>query len=501
MTQTLKALAKPGRQVTVIGDTIVDRVLVGTVEKFAQEAPGCPVFEVDEEYGPGPGGAAYIASQLALFGANVHFITMAADDECVQRVLEPIRQLGRVSCVSDAGYVNAFKTRMFVRRDRSLQLVHRLDYPQQSQSLPAMLRLAEMRNYIDMVTGGQSPQDQILVIADYNKGVFDGMAGTDFNRCPRHKLIRNLRQPRARGTADLAVLNRNELMSLTAEEPADTPVDRRAASLVSAGRPNLDACRLVVTGGGTAPLCLATNGHWEEYPIGPGMYVPNADPVGASDVLIAFAALLLAQDHEPTLAELAAAGAAAASVPGTSVVPLTRVFKRIAAEVWADAADAEALPALMRRLRAGTRFSPVKIGFTNGCFDALHAGHVKFLRAARAQCDFLIIGVNADESVRALKGDGRPLQSFEQRCEALREFGYCELIVKQTGSTPHALLSAIQPDILFKGYGYTAEEDAVGHEVITANGGKIQIIADGLPGFSTTAVVRAARQETDITDA
>lgn len=496
--QLLKALAKQGRPVTVVGDTIFDYKIDGEMTAFAQEANGCPVFTYQSSMGPTPGGAAYIAAQLAVFGADVHFVTMLDEEEEAQVVRQYLQEnLGvHVSCLTNCGHVNAVKHRHYVRRGKESCLVWREDFPHTESMSPALMRLAEIQNYVQLSVRGRDPASQILVVADYAKGMFTGITGSQLNNCPHHKLIRNIRRYSAIGVSDLAIMNRQELTAVCSgmrDGCASVDVHEQIDQLFAV---NEELVTLAVTDGANGILLKTTDGCAKQ-PLSGANYIRGGDPVGASDVLMAFSALLMAQDYEPGLPELVMAGAGAASVSGTGPVTLARILRRYAPELWTDH---EALPALIQRLRCWSGSKPV-IGFTNGCFDALHAGHMTFLRRARAACDLLIVGVNSDAGVRELKGPDRPLQSFEQRCAALAELGYAELIVQQTDSTPHSLLSAIKPDRLFKGYGYNAEDEAVGHEIVTANGGKVQLITEGLPGFSTTATVQAARQEIDSSNA
>ena len=125
--------------------------------------------------------------------------------------------------------------------------------------------------------------------------------------------------------------------------------------------------------------------------------------------------------------------------------------------------------------------------FTNGCFDILHEGHLHLLREARALGDFLFVGLNDDDSVRRLKGKGRPVNPLAVRARALAEVPYVDLVVPFPEDTPLELIRAIQPDVLVKGGDY-AEEEVVGGDVVRGCGGRVVIIPL-LPGFSTTGII------------
>jgi D-beta-D-heptose 7-phosphate kinase/D-beta-D-heptose 1-phosphate adenosyltransferase len=134
----------------------------------------------------------------------------------------------------------------------------------------------------------------------------------------------------------------------------------------------------------------------------------------------------------------------------------------------------------------------LRVGFTNGCFDILHPGHVRVLTQARATCDRLIVGLNSDASVKRLKGPDRPVQDERARAEVLAALEAVDLVVIFAEDTPLKLIERIKPSVLVKGGDYTREQ-VVGHEIVTANGGEI-VLVEIMPGHSTTSLVKRARE-------
>ena len=128
-----------------------------------------------------------------------------------------------------------------------------------------------------------------------------------------------------------------------------------------------------------------------------------------------------------------------------------------------------------------------KIVFTNGCFDILHVGHVRYLAAARSEGDLLVVGLNSDTSVRAIKGDGRPLVGQDQRAEVLASLVCVDYVVIFDESDPLRLIQMIKPDILVKGADW-GEENIIGAEFVKSRGGKI-IRAELVPEISTTRII------------
>ena len=191
----------------------------------------------------------------------------------------------------------------------------------------------------------------------------------------------------------------------------------------------------------------------------------------------------------------AAAAAVAVGKKGTAIVTTSELRRKIlphaflAAEEKIIAAGADLDAHLSDWRKQGLR-----IGFTNGCFDILHPGHVKVLTAARGACDRLVVGLNSDASVKRLKGEGRPVQDERARAEVLAALEAVDLIVIFEEDTPIKLITQIEPNVLVKGGDYTLEQ-VVGHEIVEAYGGEV-VLVDILPGFSTTSLVKRAREGT-----
>jgi D-beta-D-heptose 7-phosphate kinase / D-beta-D-heptose 1-phosphate adenosyltransferase len=188
-----------------------------------------------------------------------------------------------------------------------------------------------------------------------------------------------------------------------------------------------------------------------------------------------------------------AAAAVAVGKKGTAIVTTSELRRKIlphaflAAEEKIIADDAGLDTHVSDWRRQGLR-----IGFTNGCFDILHPGHVKVLTAARGACDRLVVGLNSDASVKRLKGEGRPVQDERARAEVLAALEAVDLVAIFDEDTPIKLITKIEPSVLVKGGDYTRDQ-VVGHEIVEAYGGDV-LLVDILPGFSTTSLVKRARE-------
>jgi rfaE bifunctional protein nucleotidyltransferase chain/domain len=218
------------------------------------------------------------------------------------------------------------------------------------------------------------------------------------------------------------------------------------------------------------------------------------DVSGAGDTVAAALALSLAAnaDWETALRMANAAAAVAVGKKGTATVTPAELRRKILPHA-SLAAEEKIVPAggdLDAHL-AEWRRQGLRIGFTNGCFDILHPGHVKLMTAARGACDRLIVGLNSDASVKRLKGEGRPVQDEGARAEVLAALEAVDLVAIFEEDTPIELIAKVRPSVLVKGGDYTREQ-VVGHEIVEAAGGQVMLV-DILPGHSTTSLVGRAR--------
>ncbi|MFO7922109.1 MAG: adenylyltransferase/cytidyltransferase family protein [Bacteroidales bacterium] len=142
----------------------------------------------------------------------------------------------------------------------------------------------------------------------------------------------------------------------------------------------------------------------------------------------------------------------------------------------------------LERMLAYRRFKDQKMVFTNGCFDILHRGHADYLARAAEMGDILVVGLNTDRSVRAIKGPGHPVQNEKSRSQILASLFYVNAVILFDRETPEELIKKVEPDILVKGSDYKPEE-IVGYDIVTARGGKVITLAL-VEGYSTSEIFR-----------
>jgi D-beta-D-heptose 7-phosphate kinase/D-beta-D-heptose 1-phosphate adenosyltransferase len=213
------------------------------------------------------------------------------------------------------------------------------------------------------------------------------------------------------------------------------------------------------------------------------------DVSGAGDTVVATLSLALSRGCSLEIATRLANAAAGIAVSKAGTATVSR------AELIDDVLTADAQmdgPTSLERAKRAVelwRSAGLRIGFTNGCFDLVHPGHIHLLQQAKSECDRLIVGINSDASVRQLKGPKRPIQDERSRAAVLANLRQVDLVVVFGEETPMTLIEAFKPDILLKGADYT-REGVVGGDFVESYGGRV-VLADLLKGHSTTATVRA----------
>jgi D-beta-D-heptose 7-phosphate kinase/D-beta-D-heptose 1-phosphate adenosyltransferase len=214
------------------------------------------------------------------------------------------------------------------------------------------------------------------------------------------------------------------------------------------------------------------------------------DVSGAGDTVAAMVAAAMAAGADLIEAMVLANAGAGVVVGklGTAVAHPGEILSALQQRTVIPRAAGKLVPAQEARRRvAAWQGQGLKVGFTNGCFDLLHPGHVHLLAAARAACDRLVVGLNDDASVRNLKGDGRPVQTADARALVLGALETVDLVVLFDEPTPQRLIETLAPDMLFKGADYR-REDVVGGDFVESRGGKVVLI-DLAPGYSTTSTI------------
>jgi D-beta-D-heptose 7-phosphate kinase/D-beta-D-heptose 1-phosphate adenosyltransferase len=213
-----------------------------------------------------------------------------------------------------------------------------------------------------------------------------------------------------------------------------------------------------------------------------------SDVTGAGDTVIATLAVMMGAGMRPDQASEVANVAAGIVVgkQGTATVQAEELRHALGEGEFCDTASWSLAQAQIERWRS----QGLTVGFTNGCFDIIHRGHLSLLNEARSQCDRLVVGLNSDTSVKRLKGDQRPIHTQEDRAFVLQGLKAVDHVVTFDEDTPLELICALKPHVLVKGSDYTLDQ-VVGAKEVTSWGGRVHL-ADLIPGHSTTNILKRA---------
>jgi D-beta-D-heptose 7-phosphate kinase/D-beta-D-heptose 1-phosphate adenosyltransferase len=434
------------------------------------------------------GGAGNAARGIAALGARCILVGLTGGDDAGKTLRAALAQESLIESVliSDPARPTTRKVR-FVSEHFSTHML-RADWELAS---PASADIEQ--KLIDAILP-LLPRADIVLLSDYAKGALTARVIRNVIDSARKLRKRVIVDPKSanfaiyRG-ATLLTPNRRELAEATRSRAGtETEIaDAAQEAMVLA-----DCAAMLVTQSEHGMTLVPRNGEAIHVPAHP---VKVRDVSGAGDTVAAVLAVALAAgaDWETALRAANAAAAVAVSKKGTAIVTSAELRRKILPHAFLAAEEK-----IVRR--AGDldehlkdwRKQDLRIGFTNGCFDILHPGHVKVLTAARAACDRLIVGLNSDASVRRIKGEGRPVQDERARAEVLAALEAVDLVVIFEEDTPIDLIMRIKPSVLVKGGDYTRDR-VVGHEVVEASGGEI-LLVDILEGFSTTSLVERVRQ-------
>ena len=479
----LHAIAR--QTVLCVGDLMLDEFVYGEVSRISPEAPA-PVIAVQRSEA-NIGGAGNVARNIASLGARCIFVGLIGEDEPAVQLKAALVLEKRIESVlvCDPERPTTRKAR-FVSEHFSTHML-RADW-----ELAAPVAEKIEQKVIDAVLPLIARAD-IVLLSDYAKGVLTARVIRNVIDAARKCGKRVIVDPKS---PNYAIYRGATILTPNCKEFAEA-TRSRADSVESIAHAAQDAMQLadceaiLVTQSEHGMTLVPRRGeaiHVGAYP------VKVRDVSGAGDTVAAVLAAVLAAgaDWETALRIANAAAAVAVTKKGTASVTAAELRRKILPQAFLAAE--EKIVASDRELEAHLqewRKQGLRVGFTNGCFDILHPGHVKLLTAARGACDRLIVGLNSDASVRRLKGGSRPVQDEYARAEVLAALEAVDLVAIFAEDTPIRLITRVRPNVLVKGGDYTREL-VVGHEIVEAAGGSVMLV-DILPGFSTTSLVDRAK--------
>jgi D-beta-D-heptose 7-phosphate kinase / D-beta-D-heptose 1-phosphate adenosyltransferase len=470
MKVTLPAFEKA--RVLVLGDVMLDRYWVGPTGRISPEAP-VPVVKINQ-IEDRPGGAANVALNIATLGGQVQLAGLVGDDETAKALTLGVQTLGvepQWLVVNDKPTITKLRV-----LSRNQQLI-RLDFEEEFDSASSQALFKQSEAMLDSV--------DVLVLSDYAKGaIADPRA---FIAKARAKGVTVLVDPKGSDFAryhgaSLITPNMSEFEAVVGPVKDEADLIEKARQLIK----NHEFSAMLVTRSEKGMTLITADE--------PELHIPTVarevyDVTGAGDTVIS--ALATSLGAGSTLAQACAIANTAAGVVvgklGTSTVSRIELIGALASHQGESGFGVVSEDQLAYAMEQA-RLRGERVVMTNGCFDILHAGHVSYLKQAKALGDRLIVAVNSDASVKRLKGDGRPVNQVDRRMAVLAGLAAVDWVVPFSEDTPERIITRLLPDALVKGGDYKVEDIAGGAQVIAA-GGKVEVLGFE-DGVSTTSIIQ-----------
>jgi D-beta-D-heptose 7-phosphate kinase/D-beta-D-heptose 1-phosphate adenosyltransferase len=476
-------------KVLVVGDVILDRYTWGDAERVSQEAPVILLRADKREQRLG--GAANVCNMLQGLGARPTLAGVVGDDADGDQVRDELRRadVGCSGVLTDASRPTTVKERFMGRaQHRHPHQILRVD----KEVRDSLSEVMEAR--LLSAISEQLPQQDIVLISDYAKGV-----------CTTHVLAEVIAISRKAGKRVLVDPIRGSDYSRYIGASSMTP-NRLEASLATGGKIHTaaDAIPLarklcdelkmeagIITLDKEGMALAHCDGH-------SGVFSTRQrqvyDITGAGDMVLVVIGVALAAgaSYDDAIRLANVAGGLEVEKVGCAIVTRDEIFGDLGGNRFRVDGKVLGRETLVREV-GRRRDAGHRIVFTNGCFDILHAGHVRYLLEARTHGDCLVVAINSDATVHRIKGPTRPIISQADRASMLAALEVVDFVTVFDESTPHALLHLLRPDVLIKGGTYSHDQ-VVGWEVVEAYGGQV-VVGCEVKGLSTTAIIDAVRGE------
>ncbi|QBY03691.1 bifunctional D-glycero-beta-D-manno-heptose-7-phosphate kinase/D-glycero-beta-D-manno-heptose 1-phosphate adenylyltransferase HldE [Thalassotalea sp. HSM 43] len=463
-------------RVLVVGDVMLDRYWSGPTGRISPEAP-VPVVKIDGREDR-PGGAANVALNIASLGGQVTLSGITGQDEVASALDTSLSAMDVICNFSQSADVPTITKLRVLSRNQ--QLI-RLDFEQSLHGLN--------KQDLNELVSENIRQHHLLLLSDYDKGTLSDVQS--LIQIAKQNNVPVLVDPKGsdfskyRG-ATLITPNMSEFEGVVGPCKDENDIVAKGQQLLK----DLDLQALLVT--------RSEKGMTLIRPDQDELHIPTQakevyDVTGAGDTVIATLALSVAAGS--SFCEASALANIAAGVVvgklGTSTVSEVEIAQALMS--GQESGNGVVTESQLKMIIEQAQKRSEKVVMTNGCFDILHAGHVSYLANAAKLGDRLIVAVNDDDSVKRLKGNGRPVNPLDRRMAVLAGLGAVDWVVKFSEDTPQRLIANLLPDILVKGGDYKVEDIAGGAEVIE-NGGEVMVL-NFEDGVSTTEIINTIRLE------
>ncbi len=464
--------------VLCLGDVMLDRFTYGSAARISPEAP-IPVLGISHQQSM-LGGAGNVVRNILSLGGSATLVAVTGEDSEGREIRHLLGQEERLSdaLISSGRRPTTVKTRFIADGQQLLRADAEATHPLGPETANKILSAFEIA----------LEKADIVILSDYAKGVLSDDVlnkAISLANTAGKPVIADPKSVDFSRYAGVTLLtpNRKE-MTAAADLPCDTDIHTETAARSVMKRDRIDAMLVTRSEAGMSLITDYSATHI------PAKAREVFDVSGAGDSVIA--ALALAMGAGAKISDAAAlanlSGSVAVAKTGTAAVTRDELLAALHNED-VQAAD-EKISSLTRAIEIidGWRARGLTVGFTNGCFDLIHPGHISLIKQSKAECDRLIIGLNTDNSIKRLKGPDRPATNETSRAIVLASLEDVDLVVPFAEDTPISLIETIKPDVLVKGADYTVET-VVGSDFVLSTGGRVHL-AELKEGFSTTRTIQ-----------
>ncbi len=463
------------------GDVMLDRFLHGDIDRISPEAP-VPVIRLRETREM-PGGAGNVACNIASLGGRAILVGLVGRDDTGERLARNLaaRRGIEPALVTSERRPTICKTRFIAGRQQVVRADDESGAPLWADEAAALT--AAIARHL--------PACHALILSDYGKSALSPAVVAQAVEAARRHGVPVFVDPKSddftryRGATCITPNLKEFAAAARAPYGTEAEIAHAAAALLV----QCEADAILVTRSEHGMMLVERSGEVSSVP---ARAREVFDVSGAGDTVIATLALAHAGGRTLTQAMHIANAAAGVVVSklGTATANIAEVMHELSAQTEGmTGARASGLQSLDSALGMVTlwREQGLRVGFTNGCFDILHPGHVALLAFARQACDRLVVALNTDASVARLKGPSRPVNTLEQRAQVMAAIRHVDCVVGFAEDTPLELITTLVPDVLVKGADYTVEQ-VVGAELVLAAGGRV-VLAELVAGQSTTRII------------
>ena len=462
-------------KILCVGDIILDSYVFGKVGRISPEAPIPILKSLDERFVLG--GAGNVARNICAGGGCCHLLSLVGKDQYALTLKELVKKENRLT--SDLIIDPTKSTTKKKRYISGQQQILRVD-EEDTSDISEKIEVKVLQKFKTLIS-----KYDLLVLSDYNKGLLKESLIQKMIVLANKKRKKIIVDPKKNSFgvykgATILTPNYNELISASLikkikDKSDDFIIERITRSLIR----DFKFESIITTRSSKGMSISSKNSGVINLP---SNALEVFDVSGAGDTAVAYLSLVLATGSNLIEAANVANKAAGIAVGkfGTASVNASEVFNN-------NLENKKLMTLEQAKIKIKSLRKKTKIGFTNGCFDLIHSGHVSYLIESKKKCDFLVLALNSDDSIRKIKGNSRPIVNETERIFILSNFPFIDMIILFNERTPLRLIKSLRPLIIFKGNDYSVK-DVVGNNEVKKWGGSVKLINYEV-GKSTTKII------------